>query len=215
MKRKTMALTLFFDAALLLASCAAAADSQVDHASIEERLEALDAYKQTIPVRPAAPDGLSALSFRGVAFGPTAANVKAAETQPLSHSFSNAVDYAPVSFYSYSMHVTCWFNESGQLYSGSYSMQHSEYAAVVQDIQARLAADHGQPAKSGYYDFGHNDISFASEPDAQAAIEGGDAYYYESYNGAGGLTVELYVQGAGVGGYEFYIYFTDPAFMHE
>jgi hypothetical protein len=215
MNRKAMTFTLLVISALLLASCAAIADSQVNHTSIENRLEKLDAFKQTIPARPAALAGeLSALSFRSVAFGSTMTSVKAVETQPLANSYSNALDFEPVSFYSYSMQPTYWFNETGQLYSGSYSMQHSDYAAIAQDLQSRLTADFGQPAEVSYYDYSYGAVTFASGPEAQAAIDSGDTYYFVSYADSDGLTIELYVQGASAGGYEFYIYFTDPAFMN-
>ena len=215
MNRKAITFSLLVISALLLVSCTAIADSQVNHASIENRLEKLDALKQAIPARPIALAGsLSVLSFRGVAFGSTMANVKDIETQPLADSYSNALDFQPVSFYSYSMHPTYWFNETGQLYSGSYSMQHSEYAAIAQDLQSRLTADFGQPAVASYYDYNYGAVTFASEAEAQAAIDSGDTYYFVSYASSDGLTVELYVQAASAGGYEFYIYFTDPGYMY-
>ncbi len=212
--KKTM-LPLFLVLVLVCASCSAAPGSQINSASIEERLAQIDAYKESIPARTEVPVSPSAtLSFRDIAFGSMMSDVEAAETQALTQAYSNALDFEPVTVYSYSMQLTYWFNDYGQFYSGAYSMTQSEFMPAMEDLQSHLASEFGDPNEAGYYYDSETPVTDASNDEAIAVIDNGEAYYFASYNGANGLRVELYIEASDSGGYACYIYYTDPAYMY-
>lgn len=212
-KRTILALVLTAVSVLLFASCAAP-DGSVGYASSQRGPAASDAYKEALQSQSAAPvEGSSPLSFRGIAFGATVSEVIFTETLDIAGPYSNALDFEPVEMYTYNMTPTYWFDEASLFFSGSYSMQQSEYATVTQTLQAHLTADYGQPAEAGYYDFENSSVSFASEDEAVTAVDSSSAYYYVSYNTSSGLVVELFVQASEAGGYDHYIYYTDPAYM--
>ncbi len=200
---------------LMCASCSAASDT--GGASVEERLAQIDAYKETISTRtePEASGSVtSALSFRGIPFGSTMSEVKSAEMQPLTNEYSDALDFEPVTIYSYSMVPSYWFNGTGLFYSGSYSVTQSDYQPAVENLQSALTAEFGEPAETGYYDYSHTSITFASNDEAVAAIRGGEAYYLTSYTGGDGLSVDFYAESDGSGGFACYIFYSDPAFIN-
>lgn len=212
--KKTM-LPLLLILVLMCASCSVAPGSEISSASIEERLAQIDAYKGTIPARTEAPVTPSAtLSFRNIAFGSTMSDVEAAETQPLIQAYSNALDFEPVTVYSYSMQLTYWFNDYGQFYSGAYSMPQSEFTPAMEELQSHLTAEFGSPNEAGYYYDSETPVTDASDEEAVAAIDKGEAYYFASYNVSDGLLVELYIEASDSGGYTCYIYYTDPAYMY-
>ncbi len=211
---KKMLLLLSF-IALMCASCTAVPDIGTSGASVEERLTQIDAYKETIPDRTEASDNLlSALSFRGIPFGSTMSEVKAAETLEVTEVYSDALDFEPVIIYSYSMVPSCWFNEAGVFYSGSYSMTQSDYAPAVQNLASSLTSEFGEPVEIGYYDYSHISVNFASDDEAIAAMRNGEAYYYVSYTGTGGLSIEFYAEADGSDGFGFYIFYSDPAYQY-
>lgn len=213
-KKTILALVLTAVSVLLFASCAAREDDSVAYASAQQGPAASDAHKEALQSQSAAPvEGASPLSFRGIAFGATVTEVIFTETLDIVGPYSNALDFEPVEMYTYNMTPTYWFDEASLFFSGSYSIQQSEYATVTQTLQAHLTTDYGQPAQAGYYDFDNSSVSFASEDEAVAAIDSGGAYYYVSYNTSSGLVVELFVQASEAGGYDHYIYYTDPAYM--
>ena len=212
--KKTM-LPVLLVLVLLCASCSVAPGSEIRSVSIEDRLAQIDAYKETIPARTEVPVSPSAtLSFRDIAFGSTMSDVEAAESQALIQAYSNALDFEPVTVYSYSMQLTYWFNDYDQFYSGAYSMTQNEFLPVMEDLQSHLEAEFGNPNEAGYYYDSTTPVTDASDEEAVAAIDNGEAYYFASYNGPNGLRVELYIEASDSGGYACYIYNSDPAYMY-
>ena len=215
MKNKALVLMILL-AVTLLGACTAIPDNKVDMTAVQQKLNAIDAYKAGIKDNQVVEQDYDAAqgTFRSFNFGVSKEIVQSMETLPLEKAYTDALDYTGSGIYGYDMLLTYWFNGDDQFHSASYSMEGDNYLDTVSSLKAGLSGDYGEPTESGYYDSADTAVSFASDIEALQAVDNEGAYYYASYQDANGISVELYARKIDTG-YDYWVYYTDYTYYTE
>ncbi len=197
-------------AALLLGACTAASDNAVDQTAVEQKLNALDAYKESLPGNNTVNNDFDAQKgvFRSFYFGMSKEMVRAMETLTLNQEFTDALDYTGSKIYGYDMLLTYWFNSDNMLGSVSYSMQGNAFLDTVNALMEGLRGDYGNPVSFGYSDTFNEAVAFDSDDQALQAVDTGSAYYNAIWWLDNNIHVELYGRKTDTG-YDYWIYYTD------
>lgn len=212
MKKSLFILMILF-ITIMIGACTEIPDSQVDISVIQNKLDTLDAYKESLPdVKASEQDyDITDATFRGIYFGTSMDMVGTLETLPLSEQYSDALDYTGSGVYSYDMLLTYWFNSNDQLFSASYSMNNSELFETFDALMTGLQSDFGEPLELSYYDDSNASVTFDSQEQALNAVDNDGAYYYAYFVDDNGINIELYAM-KGDTDYEFWVYYTDYSY---
>ncbi len=185
MNRKLKAISaILVVAMMLLAGCT---DNTPEVSNVNERLDALDDFKQTMQEQRIASGNEHGVmqayaTFRNILYGSSMSTVKQLETLEIVEEYDNAIDFELVAMYGYSMLPTYWFNSSGQLYRGSYYAQtQSNMKSVIDSLLAQLNSVYGDALEINYYTFANKIVNFNSDAAAQQAVSSRQAYFYAWY----------------------------------
>ncbi len=197
-------------AAILLGACTAIADGAVDIAAVEQKLNAIDAYKEGVPDNEAGMNDINPQEgiFRSFSFGMSKEMVRSAETLMLDEKFTDALDYLGSEVYGHDMLLTYWFNSDDMLSSVSYSMQGEKYLETVNSLMEGLRGDYGKPVSAGYHDMSDDNVTFDSDDQVLQAVDSGGAYYNAVWWPDNDIRMEMYARKIDTG-YSYWIYYTD------
>lgn len=205
MKRLLIVLVLL--AAMLTAACSGPAHNKADMSAVQDKLNVLDVYKESVQKNQTNPD-TTAENISEFSFGMSREMIRAMETLPLSTEYTDALDYSGSGIYGYDMMLTYWFNADNQLESISYSMWGNKYLETVNSLMASLRSDYGEPSESGFYDSNDSTVTFADDTKIMQAVDADGVYYYAAFKNSSGIDIELFARQKDAG-YDFWVYFTD------
>ncbi len=196
--------------AIWLCACTAASDGAADMTAVEQKLNAIDAYKESLSGNNTVNKDFDAQKgvFRSFYFGMSKELVRDIETLALNQEFTDALDYTGSKIYGYDMLLTYWFNSDDMLGSVSYSMQGEAFLDTMNALMEGLRGDYGNPVSFGYSDTSNEAVTFDSDDQALQAVDSGSAYYNAILWLDNNIHVELYARKTDTG-YDYWIYYTD------
>ena len=133
-------------------------------------------------------------TFRGIPYGSSRSDIKGLEKLTLLEEYSDSLSYSSTLYYNYEMTPIYWFNDSGQLYCGSYHMT-TDFSLddIVTKMTATLTGLYGEPNTADYYDSNFNTIILLEGESIEDYVDSGQASYYAWFSYAD-IDVELKVE---------------------
>ena len=168
-------------------------DERMDE--IEDRLELLDelkeqSYDQSSGIR----KYFETDTFRGIPYGSSRNDIISTEKLTLLAEYSDSLNYSSTLYYNYEMRPVYWFNDSGQLYCGSYHMTTDlSLDDTVTKMTATLTNLYGEPNIADYYDSIFNTIILLNNESIEDYVNSGQASYFAWFSYAD-IDVELKVE---------------------
>ena len=169
-------------------------DERMDE--IEDRLELLDELKEQSYDQSGS--GIRKYfetdTFRGIPYGSSRNDIISTEKLTLLAEYSDSLNYSSTLYYNYEMRPVYWFNDSGQLYCGSYHMTTDlSLDDTVTKMTATLTNLYGEPNIADYYDSIFNTIILLNNESIEDYVNSGQASYYAWFSYAD-IDVELKVE---------------------
>ncbi len=183
---------------VLIASVSACSNktSEEKLAKINDRLELLDEYSEQHGTETGS--GIRKYfetdTFRGIPYGSSKSDVKSTEKLILLTENTDSLSYSSTLYYNYEMTPIYWFNDTDQLYCGSYHMTTDiSLDDIVTKMKATLTNLYGEPNSADYYDSSFNTIILFDDESIEDYVNSGQASYYAWFSYAD-IDVELKIE---------------------
>ena len=133
-------------------------------------------------------------TFRGIPYGSSRSDIISTEKLTLLEEYTDSLSYSSTLYYNYEMTPIYWFNDSDQLYCGSYHMTTDiSLDDTVTKMTATLTNLYGKPNTADYYDSNFNTIILLDDESIEDYVDSGQASYYAWFSYSD-IDVELKVE---------------------
>ncbi len=169
-------------------------DEKMDE--IDDRLELLDELKEQSydQLESGIRKYFETDTFRGIPYGSSRSDIISTEKLTLLAEYSDSLNYSSTLYYNYEMTPVYWFNDSGQLYCGSYHMTTDlSLDDTITKMTATLTKLYGEPSLADYYDSIFNTIILLDNENIEDYVNSGQASYFAWFSYAD-IDVELKVE---------------------
>ena len=207
---------------VLIASVSACSSktSEEKLAKINDRLELLDEYSEQHSTETGS--GIRKYfetdTFRGIPYGSSKSDVKSTEKLILLTENTDSLSYSSTLYYNYEMTPIYWFNDTDQLYCGSYHMTLSlSLKDAVSKMTVILTGLYGEPYNADYYDEYYYPVVVSEGEKIADLVGSGQASYYAwfSYNDIDiELKIDINDPGQSIEEYFITVYYIDSSYSY-